>query len=80
MPVRIRLKRFGPKNRPSYRIVVTDGRNPRDGRFLEEIGHYDPKIKGQNFNVKLERADHWIKVGAQPSNTVRSLLKKARKS
>jgi small subunit ribosomal protein S16 len=60
--------------------VVTDGRNPRDGRFLEEIGHYDPKVKGHNFNVKLARADHWIKVGAQPSDTVRSLLKKARKS
>lgn len=79
MPVRIRLKRFGPKNKPTYRIVVADGRSPRDGRFIEEIGTYDPKIKGGNFKVKLDRAEHWIKVGAQPSHTVASLIKKAKK-
>jgi len=79
MSVRIRLKKFGPKNKPVYRIVVADKRAARDGRFIEEIGTYNPKLKGENFKVKLERADHWLKVGAQPSNTVRSLLKKARK-
>ena len=79
MSVRIRLKKFGPKNKPTYRIVVADKRDARDGRFIEEIGTYNPKLKGENFKVKLDRADHWIKVGAQPSNTVRSLLKKARK-
>jgi small subunit ribosomal protein S16 len=79
MAVCIRLKRLGPKNKPVYRIVVADQRKPRDGRFIEEIGFYDPKIKGQNFTVKLNRADYWLKVGAQPSDTVRSILKKARK-
>jgi small subunit ribosomal protein S16 len=79
MSVRIRLKKFGPKNKPTFRIVVTDKRNPRDGRFIEEIGLYNPKLKGENFKIKLDRADHWLKAGAQASDTVRSILKKARK-
>ncbi len=78
MAVIIRLRRDGTKNSPSYRIVVADKHSPRDGKFLELIGSYDPKKKEDNSKVKLERADHWIKLGAKPSDTVRSLLKKAR--
>ncbi|MCK5160712.1 MAG: 30S ribosomal protein S16 [Candidatus Aureabacteria bacterium] len=75
MSVKIRLKRMGAKNNPFFRIVVADTRSPRDGRFIEEIGYYDPKRFGE---VKLdkERAEHWIKNGAQPSETARVLLKK----
>ena len=77
MPVRIRLRRVGTKNVPAYRIVVADGRSPRDGRFIENIGTYDPRKVKDNFKVDVERAKHWIQKGAQPSNTVRSILKKA---
>lgn len=80
MPVRIRLRRVGTKNVPVYRIVVADGRSPRDGRFIENIGTYDPKKPTDNFKVDLERAKHWMSKGAQPSNTVRSFLKKAEKA
>lgn len=80
MPVRIRLRRVGTKNVPAYRIVVADGHSPRDGRFIENIGTYDPKKAKDNFKVDVERAKHWISKGAQPSNTVRSILKKAGKS
>lgn len=80
MAVRIRLKRIGTKNVPSYRIVVADGRSPRDGRFIEQIGTYNPKKAEPNFTVDLERANLWIKKGAQPSDTVRSMLKKAAKT
>jgi small subunit ribosomal protein S16 len=78
--VRIRLRRIGTKNTPSYRIVVTDGRSPRDGRFIEEIGSYSPKQAGQNYTLNVDRAQHWIKKGAQPTDTVRSMLKKAIKA
>ena len=78
MAVIIRLRRDGTKNSPYYRVVVADKHSPRDGKFLELIGTYDPKKKGDNSTVKLERADHWIKQGAKPSDTVRSILKKAR--
>ncbi len=78
MAVIIRLRRDGAKNSPYYRIVVADKHSPRDGKFLELIGTYDPKKKSDNSSVKLERADHWIKKGAKPSDTVRSILKKAR--
>ena len=78
MAVIIRLRRDGAKNSPYYRIVVADKHSPRDGKFLELIGTYDPKKKDDNSSVKLERADYWIKQGARPSDTVRSLLKKAR--
>lgn len=79
MAVSIRLRREGAKNRPYYRIVVTDSRSPRDGKFIEIIGTYDPKQTGQNSSFNVERADYWISMGAQPSDTVRSLLKKQKK-
>ena len=79
MAVSIRLRREGAKNRPYYKIVVTDSRSPRDGKFIEIIGTYDPKKTGHNSTLDLGRADYWIARGAQPSDTVRSLLKKNRK-
>jgi small subunit ribosomal protein S16 len=78
MAVTIRLRRDGTKNTPYYRIVVADKRSPRDGKFLEIIGTYDPKKKTDNSTIKLERAEHWMKNGALPSDTVKSILKKAR--
>ena len=80
MSVKIRLKRIGTTNTPCYRIVVTDARSPRDGRFIENVGTYDPRKAANNFTVDLERAKHWIQKGAQPSETVRSILKKAEKA
>ena len=80
MAVKIRLKRIGAKNAPVFRIVVADSRSPRDGRFIEELGTYHPLRTGDNFNLKLERAEHWIKNGTQPSETVASFIKKARKA
>lgn len=79
MAVKIRLKRMGAKNHPVFRIVVADSRSPRDGKFVEEIGTYYPLQKGENFRVDSERADYWLKQGAQPSDTVRSILKKAKR-
>lgn len=79
MAVRIRLKRVGTKNTPVFRVVVADNRSPRDGKFIEEIGHYQPLRKGDNFTVNLERADYWISKGAQPSDTIASFLRKARR-
>jgi small subunit ribosomal protein S16 len=79
MAVSIRLRREGATNRPYYKVVVADSRSPRDGKFIEIIGTYDPKKSGDNSNIKLDRAEHWISKGAQPSDTVRSLLKKNRK-
>jgi small subunit ribosomal protein S16 len=76
MAVSIRLRREGAKNRPYYKVVVADSRSPRDGKFIEIIGTYDPKRKGDNSTLKVDRAEHWIARGAQPSDTVRSLLKK----
>jgi small subunit ribosomal protein S16 len=78
MAVIIRLRRDGAKNSPYYRIVVADKHSPRDGKFLELIGTYDPKKKEDNSTVKLDRVDHWVKNGAKPSDTVRSLIKRAR--
>ena len=80
MAVRIRLKRIGAKNTPAYRIVVTDARNPRDGRFIEEIGSYAPTKKADKFKIDLERAKYWVGVGALPSETVASMIKKATKA
>lgn len=71
------MKRVGAKNTPVFRIVVADSRSPRDGKFIEEIGTYQPLQKGNNFNLKLERANYWVSKGAQPSDTVRSFIKKA---
>jgi len=79
MAVSIRLRREGAKNRPYYKVVVADRRSPRDGKFIEIIGTYDPKLKGDNSKLNLERAEHWMARGAQPSETVRSLLKKNKK-
>ena len=79
MAVSIRLRREGAKNRPYYKVVVADSRSPRDGKFIEIIGTYDPKKKDHNSTLKLDRIEHWISQGAQPSDTVRSLIKKNRK-
>jgi len=79
MAVSIRLRREGALNRPYYKVVVADSRAPRDGKFIEIIGTYDPKKTGHNSTLKLDRIDHWISQGAQPSDTVRSLIKKNRK-
>ena len=80
MSVSIRLRREGSLNNPYYKVVVADQRSPRDGKFLEIIGNYDPKKTGSNANVDLTRADYWISKGAQPSETVRSIIKKLRKA
>jgi small subunit ribosomal protein S16 len=79
MAVSIRLRREGTKNRPYYRVVVADSRSPRDGKFIEIIGTYDPKQTGQNTSFNIERAEYWMSKGAQPSDTVRSLIKKQKK-
>src|SRR5262249_24413239 len=79
MAVSIRLRREGTKNRPYYRVVVTDNRSTRDCKFIEIIGTYDPKQTGQNSSFNVERAEYWISKGAQPSDTVRSLIKKQKK-
>jgi small subunit ribosomal protein S16 len=80
MAVKIRMKRVGAKNAPVFRIVVADGRSPRDGKFIEEIGTYQPLKPGDNFTLKLDRAQYWVSKGAQPSDTVASLIKKAGKA
>ena len=77
MSVRIRLKRVGAKKAPVYRVVVADSRSPRDGRFIEEIGYYNPVSDPAEIRIDMEKANEWIKKGAQPSDTVRALLKKA---
>jgi small subunit ribosomal protein S16 len=78
MAVSIRLRREGAKNRPYYKVVVADSRSPRDGKFIEIIGTYDPKKPDHNSTLKLDRIEHWMSKGAQPSDTVRSLIKKNR--
>ena len=77
MAVKIRLARFGAKKRPYYRIVVADSRYPRDGRFIEEIGTYDTMKNPAEIKVDVEKAQQWIKNGAQPTDTVKAILKKA---
>ena len=79
MAVRIRLKRAGSKNHPVYRIIVADGRSPRDGKFIEELGTYHPLKAGDNYSLNLERAKYWVGVGAQPSETVSSMIHRAEK-
>jgi small subunit ribosomal protein S16 len=76
MSVRIRLKRLGAKKRPFYRVVVADQRSPRDGRFIENIGRYQPLDDPSLIEIDEERALYWLRVGAQPSNTVRVLMTK----
>ena len=80
MAVSIRLRREGSKNRPYYRVVVADSRGPRDGKFIEILGTYDPKLTGQNSSFSVERAEYWMSKGARPSDTVRSLIKKQKKA
>ena len=75
--VKIRLRRMGAKKAPYYRIVVADSRSPRDGRFIEEVGTYDPMADGEKLKVNQERVAYWIANGAQPTDTVRGLRKKA---
>ncbi len=77
MPVRIRLKRMGGKKKPFYRIVVADSRFPRDGRFIEEIGYYNPTTQPTTIKVDTEKADEWISKGALPTDTVKAILAKA---
>ena len=76
MAVKIRLRRMGAKKAPFYRVVVADSRYPRDGRFIEEIGYYDPTKEPANVQINAEKAQKWIKNGAQPTDTVKALLKK----
>lgn len=75
MSVKIRLRRMGAKKAPFYRVVVADSRFPRDGRFIEEIGYYDPTKEPAVVNIDKEKAEEWIKKGAQPTDTVKRLLK-----
>ncbi len=77
MATRIRLKRIGTKKKPFYRVVVADSRSPRDGRFIEEIGYYQPITNPGIIKINEDRALDWLSKGAQPSDTVRSLFKKA---
>lgn len=79
MAVKLRLQRKGSKKRPFYRLVAADSRCMRDGRFLEILGTYNPLVDPAKLDIKLERVSHWVENGAQMSDTVRSLVKKARK-
>lgn len=74
------MKRVGTKNTPVFRIVVADSRSPRDGKFIEELGTYQPLKKGNNYTLDLDRAKYWLGKGAQPSETVASFIKKANKA
>jgi len=76
MATKIRLKRMGAKKAPFYRVVVTDARNPRDGRFIEEIGYYDPCKDPAIININEQKAVQWLSTGAEPSETVKSLFQK----
>ena len=77
MAVKIRLKRMGTHKRPFYRVIVADSRTPRNGKFIEEIGTYDPLKDPAEINIDKERAEKWLSTGAQPTDTVRALLKKS---
>ena len=78
--VRLRLTRYGAKKKPFYRVVASDSRSPRDGRFIEQLGYYDPMKEPVDIKIDLERVDYWLGQGAQASETVSALLKKARKA
>ena len=77
MAVKIRLKRIGAKKTPFYRVVVADERSPRDGKFIEEIGYYNPLTDPVDIKINKEKAEKWLSCGAQPTETVRTLLKKS---
>ena len=79
MPVKIRLRRMGRKKQPHFRVVVSDSRSPRDGRFVETLGYYKPLSDPARLVLDLARVDYWLEEGASPSDTVRSLITKARK-
>jgi len=72
----IRLRRAGSKNRPFFRVVVTEGRSARDGRFVEVLGHYNPRTKPETLTMDAERLAHWVKAGARPSDSVRTLVER----
>lgn len=74
------MKRIGAKNTPVFRIVVADSRSPRDGKCIEELGTYQPLKKGDNYTLNLDRANYWLSNGAQPSDTVASFIRKAKKA
>lgn len=74
----IRLARGGAKKRPFYRVVAADKRMPRDGRFIEQVGTFDPRAEKGSINLKIDRVEHWLNVGAQPSDTVKGIIKKFR--
>ncbi|MGI6167981.1 MAG: 30S ribosomal protein S16 [Eubacteriales bacterium] len=76
MAVKIRLRRIGAKKNPYYRVVVADNRSPRDGRYIEDIGYYNPLVDPADIKIDTEKAKNWLKNGAQPTDTVRSLFKK----
>ena len=80
MAVSIRMRREGTTNRPYYRIVVADKHSPRDGKFIEQVGTYDPTKKSNVSTLQVDRVEYWIKNGAQPSETVASILKKTKKA
>ena len=80
MSVKIRLSRHGAKKKPYYRIVVSDSRSPRDGKFIEQVGSYDPKSPAGGIKINREKIESWIKRGAKPSQTVSELIKKTVRS
>ncbi len=77
MAVKIRLRRMGAKKAPFYRVIVADSRDPRDGKFIDEIGYYNPLTEPAEIKIDAEKANQWIKSGAQPTDTVKALLKKS---
>ncbi|NLB54211.1 MAG: 30S ribosomal protein S16 [Lentisphaerae bacterium] len=79
MAVKIRMTRTGTTNNPAFRIIVVDSRAPRDGACIEFLGWYNPRVEGENHSLNLERVDYWLKKGAEPTNTVRSLIRKTRR-
>ncbi len=80
MAVVLRLSRAGTHKAPFYHVVATDSRTPRDGKYLEDVGIYDPTQRPERIELKAERVEHWLKVGARPSQTVAAVLKRAKKS
>ncbi|OGW77431.1 MAG: 30S ribosomal protein S16 [Omnitrophica bacterium RIFCSPHIGHO2_02_FULL_49_9] len=80
MAVRIRLKRFGTKSKAHWRVVVCDARSPRDGRFIEHVGYYDPRTNPARIQLKLDRIQDWIAKGAQPTATVKSLVRQTKRT
>lgn len=80
MALSIRLSRFGTKNEPHYRVAVAEARSRRDGDAVEYLGSYNPRSKGNPLNVKLDRYDYWVSKGAQPSDTVRTLVKRCKRA